>query len=83
MSICLVYTNYIFYLLGVSCPSEGKKRRGKQRIRELDSITNSLDMNLSKPWETVRTGKPGVLQSTGSQESDTTKQLNTTTTKHS
>ena len=32
---------------------EGKKRRGKQRIRWLDSITNSMDMNLSKFQEIV------------------------------
>ena len=30
-------------------------------------ITNSMDMNLSKLWEIMRTGKPGMLQSMGSQ----------------
>ena len=33
--------------------TEGKRRRGQQRMRWLDSITDSKDMNLSKIWETL------------------------------
>ena len=32
---------------------EGKRRRGQQRMRWLNSITDSTDMNLSKLWEIV------------------------------
>ena len=46
---------------------EGRRRRGWQRIRWLDGITDSKDMNLSKLRELVMAAKPGVLQSTGSQ----------------
>ena len=47
---------------------EGGRRRGRQRMRWLDGITYSVDMNLSKLQETVKefTEEPGGLQSMGS-----------------
>ena len=52
---------------------EGKRRRGQQRMRWLDSITYSMGMNVGKFWEIVREseGEPGVLQSMGRKEPDT------------
>ena len=46
---------------------EGRRRRGHQRMRWRDRITDIMSMNLGKLWEMVRDGRPGVLQSMGLQ----------------
>ena len=47
--------------------TESKRRRGWQRMRRSDGITDSMDMNLSELQEIVKDRKPGVLQSMGLQ----------------
>ena len=53
---------------------EGKRRRGQQRMRRLHGITDSMDLSLSKLWETVMDRE--ARRSWDCKESDMTYQLN-------
>ena len=57
---------------------EGGRKGGRQRMRFLDGITDSMDMGLGELWELVMDRQGGLVccGSWGHKESDTTEQLN-------
>ena len=62
---------------------EGRRRRGRQRMRWLDDIPDSMDMSFGWLWDLVMDREAWQLPSMNSQESNPTQQLSSTQLRYS